>query len=309
MKKIALTVSGVLVVLILGLALAFYQPDIPLEKLKEKYTYSDSGFVDVQGMPAHYRRTGAGRPLLLLHGTGASLHTWEGWTEQLQDSFEVISVGLPAFGLTGPHPGQDYSIEAYTSFLHAFAREMNISEFFLAGNSLGGFIAWEYALAHPQQVKGLILICAAGWPREKSLPLVMRLARIPVLNTLMTKITPKPMFRSSLREVYFDDSKLTDTLVQRYYELFLRPGNRRAYIHRLSQPQQSNPSELKTLSLPVLIQWGIHDEWIPLEDAYRFKEVLPNASLKVYDQAGHVPMEEIPKPTAADARAFMERID
>ena len=121
----------------------------------------------------------------------------------------------------------------------------------------------------------------------------------------MKRVTPRPMFRKTLREVYYDDSKVTDELVDRYFELFLRPGNRQAYIDRIAQPQEAEPRRLEQLNIPVLIQWGVHDGWIPLADAYRFEEVLPNARLITYEHAGHVPMEEIPGQTAADARAFL----
>ena len=256
-------------------------------------------------MNVHYRRSGKGAPLVLLHGTGASLHTWEGWTKALKDSFELISLDLPAFGLTGPNPQGDYSIEAYTRFLDAFVEAVELDSFYLAGNSLGGFIAWEYALAHPEKTRKLILICSAGWPRRKGLPFAMRLSRTPVVKDIMKRVTPRPMFRRTLKEVYYDDRKINDSLANRYFELFLRPGNRQAYINRIAQPQEADPQQLARLEIPVLIQWGAHDAWIPLSDAYRFEETLPNARLIIYDNAGHLPMEEIPEPTSKDARIFL----
>ena len=113
------------------------------------------------------------------------------------------------------------------------------------------------------------------------------------------------MFEKTLREVYFDDSKITDELVDRYFELFLHQGNRQAYIDRIAQPQEADPKRLAQLDIPVLIQWGVHDPWIPVSDAYLFLDVLPNARLIPYDNAAHVPMEEIPEQTAADARGFL----
>lgn len=305
-KKALYLTLGLAAALILALLLFHYHSNIPLEELKARYTYPDSRFVDIQGMKVHFRRSGVGPPLLLLHGTGSSLHTWEGWTEALRDSFEVISLSLPAFGLTGPHPRRDYSISAYVDFIQDFTESAGLDTLYLAGNSLGGFIAWEYALAHPEKVRKLILICSAGWPRQKSLPFALRLARTPVVKDIMKRVTPRPMFRKTLQEVYYDDSKITDSLVTRYFELFLRPGNRQAYIDRIAQPQEAEPQRLAGLGIPVLIQWGAHDEWIPLEDADRFEATLPDSRLITYDNAGHVPMEEIPGQTAADAREFLE---
>lgn len=292
--------------LLLALVIIHYHSDMPLEELKARYTYPDSRFVEVQGMNVHYRRTGAGAPLLLLHGTGSSLHTWEGWTEELRDSFELISLDLPAFGLTGPHPERDYSIPSYVRFLDGFVEAIGLDTFYLAGNSLGGLIAWEYCLSHPDKARKLVLVCSAGWPRQQQLPLALRLARMPVVKDIMKRVTPRPMFRKTLREVYYDDSKVTEGQVSRYFELFLRPGNRQAYIDRVAQPQEAAPERLARLNIPVLIQWGVHDKWIPFADARRFEEILPNARLASYENAGHVPMEEIPEQTAADARGFLQ---
>lgn len=282
-----------------------YHAERPVEALRAAYTYPESGFADVMGMPVHYRSVGEGPVLLLLHGTGATLHTWEGWTAELRDSFRVISVTLPAFGLTGPHPDEDYSIPGYVDFVEAFAKETGLGQFHLAGNSLGGLIAWEYALAHPERVQKLVLLDASGWPRDKEMPLAMRLARKPVFKQLLQRITPKALFRKSLREVYANPDRISDTLVDRYFDLFLREGNRRAYVQRMNQAYQPDPNRLSGLDIPTLILWGEQDTWIPVADAYRFDEVLPNSQLLIYPDAGHVPMEEWPARTAEDVRAFL----
>ena len=306
MRKVFLIIGGVLL-MILGIAVWNYHADVPVAVLKAQYTYPDSKFIDIDGMPVHYRRTGAGPSLLLLHGTGASLHTWEGWTERLQDSFELVSVDLPAFGLTGPQPQGDYSIGAYVHFVEAFTQAVGVDSFHLAGNSLGGLIAWEYALAHPEKVRKLILIDAAGWPKTTPVSLGFRLARMPVVGDVLEKVTPRAMFYKSLREVYYNDDKVTDSLTSRYFDLFLRQGNREAFVARARQPQHGDPQRLAGFNHPTLLQWGAEDAWIPLADAYRFQEVLPQAELIVYPETGHVPMEERPEETARDVRAFLGR--
>lgn len=302
MKKRGL--AALIVLLAMPLALS-YHPEQPVEGLRETYSYPESEFLDLMGMPVHYRRAGQGPVLLLLHGTGATLHTWEDWTAELRDSFEVISVTLPAFGLTGPHPDSDYSIPAYVDFLEAFAKKLGLKQFHLAGNSLGGLIAWEYTLAHPERVQKLVLLNASGWPRKKEMPLALRLARIPIFKQLLQRITPKALFRKSLREVYANPDRISDTLVDRYFDLFLREGNRRSYVQRLNQPHQPDLARLSGLKKPTLILWGEQDAWIPVADAHRFHEVLPNSQLMVYPDAGHVPMEEWPVRTAEDVRAFL----
>lgn len=298
-------VLGIIIFLLVLPLVLNYHPEQPVEALRSQYAYTESAFVEIMGMPVHYRRVGKGPVLLLLHGTGATLHTWEGWTNELKDDFEVVSVTLPAFGLTGPRPDSDYSIPAYVDFVEAFAKKAGLEQFHLAGNSLGGLIAWEYALAHPDRIQKLVLLNASGWPREREMPLAMRLARKPVFKQLLQRITPKALFRKSLREVYADPNRISDTLVDRYFDLFLREGNRRAYVQRLNQSYQPDPNQLSGLDISTLILWGEQDAWIPVSDAYRFDEVIPNSQLLIYPDAGHVPMEEWPVRTAEDVRAFL----
>ena len=131
----------------------------------------------MDGLSVHYRDEGAGPPLLLLHGTGSSLHTWDAWTDALRGHFRVIRMDLPGFGLTGPNRDDDYRIERYVEFVEAFRRRLGLESFALAGNSLGGEIAWSYTVAHPDRVSALVLVDPAGYPIDRP-ALVFRLAKI-----------------------------------------------------------------------------------------------------------------------------------
>ncbi|MBK7474480.1 MAG: alpha/beta hydrolase [Haliscomenobacter sp.] len=286
--------------------LGIFIRDIPAEILEERYAYAeDSGFLTLQGMLVHYRRTGKGMPVLLLHGTGASLHTWEGWTKILAPYAELVSVDLPGFGLTGSKPDRDYSLQAYVRFLEEFTAALKLDSFYLAGNSLGGAIAWNYALTHPEQVRKLILLDAAGFPKQAKDPLAMRLAKMPLAASAMTRITPKSLVRKSLLDVYGDDAKVTPALVGRYFELLLHPGNREAFADRAKLAHALETARLSQLKIPVLIQWGALDTWIPSSDGERFKSLIPGAQLKIYPGLGHVPMEEDPAVTGKDALDFL----
>ncbi len=284
-----------------------YYSNIPLAELKKQYSYEDSKVMNIVGMKVHYRVTGSGEPLVLLHGTGSSLHTWEGWTKELSDQYQVISLDLPGFGLTGKHFANDYSIKAYTDFLDIFLDKLGVTHINLAGNSLGGHIAWQYALDHSNRVKKLILLNASGFQKEDAdVTLAFRLANIPVVNKLMLRVTPKSLVESSLEEVYHNDNKVTDELVNRVHSLQLRRGNRQAFIDKSSYEYADRSADLKNINCPTLIQWGKHDAWFPIDWAKDFEAAIPNARVIIYDQAGHVPMEEIPEETARDARQFLE---
>jgi len=282
-----------------------FEGDKSPEELKPLYTDSTSGFVTIDGMHVHYRREGQGEPVVLLHGTSASLHTWNGWIEALSDTFTVIRMDLPGFGLTGPHPDGNYSVESYVGFLHTFLDSLAVRKFHLGGNSLGGEIAWRYAVEYPEQVHSLILIDAAGYPHHEEEPFVFSLAQTKILSGLIRYVDPEFLVKSSLEEVYGDDSKITESLIRRYTDLTLRKGNRDAFIRRVRYAGEKTPGKVGRISQPTLIMWGEFDAWIPVEDAYKFATDIEHSTLKIYEGVGHVPMEEISQATAKDARSFL----
>ncbi|MCH2082546.1 MAG: alpha/beta hydrolase [Saprospiraceae bacterium] len=292
--------------LLTGTIYLLHTPDIPLEKLKSKYTYNNSQFIDVMDMNVHYRINGQGPTLLLVHGTAASLHTWEDWTSQLEKDFQVISLDIPAYGLTGPHPNRSYKVDNYVEFLSAFAKKLRLDSFSLAGNSLGGLIAWNYAARHPDQIQKLILIDPSGFSQKKPASLAFRLAKNKFSSKILRYITPKSLFQKSLKEVYFDESKLKPDLLNRYYDLGLRTGNRQAFIDRANTKQNIDLSRLQRIQAPTLIMWGKQDAWIPVEHAAQFQSAIKNAEVLIYDRAGHIPMEEIPELTVKDAISFLK---
>ncbi len=303
-RKIFIAVAAVLLAIIPPLALI--RCDIPVEELKKTYANGSSRFVSVDGTDVHYRDEGNGFPLVLVHGTAASLHTWDGWASALSGDFRVIRMDLPAFGLTGPAPDRDYRVGAYVRFLDAFLDTIGVKRCHLAGNSLGGFIAWNYVLAHPDKVEKLILVDAAGYP-SRAIPGIFRLVRLPLAGFLGRHIGPRFLIERNIREVYGDDSKITPVLVDRYHRLALREGNRQAFIDRARTDEDygSLARAIPEIRVPTLIIWGKEDAWIPLENAHLFERDLPNSVLKIYDGVGHVPMEEIPDITARDTRRFL----
>lgn len=298
----------VLLFLVLTLVIVFFVVRVPSkspDQLREKYTNAESEFVEIQGMPVHYRIEGQGHPLVLIHGTASSLHTWGGWTEALKDSFQVVRLDMPAFALTGPHKDGEYSYDFYVQFLDEFVQRIGLDTFALAGNSLGGAISWNYALQYRDKLTHLILVDASGIPKAaQEPPLVFKLAKSPATAFLLKHITPRSFIEDNMRQVYYNDLLITEELVDRYYDMTLREGNRQAFIDRVKTKMSDRSSEIQTIAIPTLIQWGRYDEWIPVQDGFRFQELLPNSSLILYE-AGHVPMEELPKETALDVREFL----
>ncbi len=305
-KWLGIVLAGLLALAIAAVFAVGFRFDIAVETLKPQYTSAASRFARIDGLDVHYRDQGRREApvLLLLHGSAASLHTWEGWEAALQDGLRVVSVDLPAHGLTGPWPGQgDYSAEGYARFVGLFADHLGLQRFSLAGNSMGGAIAWTYAARQPQRVEKLILIDAAGYPQARARRF-FGLLRLPGSGFLLRWFAPRFVVARTLRSIYGDPAKVDEALIDRYRDLALRQGNRAVLLQRL-EAFRPDISLLARLDGPVLVMWGGKDRLLPPADAFRFQNDIADAQLKIYSELGHVPMEEDPARTAADARAFL----
>ncbi len=180
-------IIGALVLTLFAIpAMIWGHRDIPVEELKSRYANASSRFAPIEGMSVHYRVEGNESdsiPLVLLHGTGASLHTWDGWVNEMKASRKLIRLDLPAFGLTGPSPSRKYDIDLYYQVVIQLLDRLGVDQVDIAGNSLGGCVAWYTALQSPGRVRKLVLIDAVGYPFERSdQPIAFRMARIPVVN-------------------------------------------------------------------------------------------------------------------------------
>jgi len=312
MKSLALKLLGALLFLTAVAMWLSRAPDWPVEALVARWAPPPSDFIDVKGQLVHLRDVGPRddpEPLALIHGTSASLHTWEGWAKALSAQHRVISFDLPGFGLTGPNASGDYRGDTYARFVLDLMDQLKVQRFAVAGNSLGGEVAWRTALLAPQRVTKLILVDAAGPDfSSDSVPIGFLVARVPVLNRIFDWVLPRPMVVASVRSVYGDPSRVSEELVDRYYQLTLREGNRRALVQRFQQNRRGQDAErIRELKLPTLILWGGRDRLVPPSVAEQFKRYIAGSELVVFDELGHVPHEEDPLRTLVPAQAFLER--
>jgi pimeloyl-ACP methyl ester carboxylesterase len=306
-RALALALVAVVAV---GGAFAVSVPDRPLDQLRARWAPAPSAFLTVDGMDVHLRDEGPrddGEPIVLLHGTAASLHTWDGWTRALARRRRVIRLDFPGFGLTGPFPDGDYTMAHYVRFLGHFLDALRVGRCVLVGNSFGGNVAWHVALAEPGRVAKLILVDSGGYAHASTkTPIGFRIARLPVLNKVVEYVTPRSAIESSVRDAYGDPGRVTPALVDRYYELTLRPGNRRALVERFRQvPQGVDADRIRTVSVPTLVLWGRADRMAPVEWAERFHEDIAGSRLVILDGLGHVPQEEDPERSVEPVEAFL----
>jgi pimeloyl-ACP methyl ester carboxylesterase len=309
--KRAIIILAAAFVLVAGLVGVEWTPDRSVDSLRARWAPAPSKFVIIDGVSVHLRDQGPRddpHPIVLIHGTASSLHTWQGWVAALKSQHRVVSFDLPGAGLSGQFSDDDYRIDHYTRFAQDLLNQLGVKHAIMVGNSLGGRIAWETAVARPDLVDRLVLIDSTGYPGEgDSPPVVFQMAKISVFRWLIEHVTPRSFVKKNLMEAYGDPRKLTSDLVDRYYELFLRAGNRRAFILQFEQEPDTDSERIRTIAIPTLILWGRRDHVVPVSDAARFHHDIANSQLVVFAQLGHVPQEEDPAQTVKALEDFLAR--
>jgi pimeloyl-ACP methyl ester carboxylesterase len=284
----------------------FYTPDKSRAALEAKYDAPATTFVPVDGLRLRVRDTGPkGAPVvILLHGFGSSLDTWEPWAKILADRYRVIRFDLPGFGLTGPDPTGDYSDARSIQVLAGLMDALSVERATLIGNSLGGKLAWMFAAARPERVDKLVLISPDGFASPGFE--YGKKPDVPVFVRLLPYILPASLVRASLAPAYGDKAALTDALVDRYRDLMLAPGVRSAMIARMEQVALAPPEPLlRRITAPTLLVWGAHDGMIPFSNASDYLKSIPNSRLAELPTLGHVPMEEAPAESVQPVLAFL----
>lgn len=299
---------------LLGLAgvSACAKPEVPWTQLEARYGNAASRYLDLPGgMRVHYRDQGArsGQTIVLVHGFAASLQAWEPWVERLSPGYRVITLDLAGHGLTRTPAGYQISTEGQVAIVDALTRHLGVERFVLGGNSMGGAVAWNYALTHPDRLQGLVLVDAAGWPMEgkrEGSPLAFRLLANPVGRAVLKSIDLRGIAERGLKTAYVDETLVTDALVSRYVDLAMAPGRRELILNGQSRPRTPvTKATFAKITTPTLVITGEADKVIPAEASRGLAGAIPGAKLITYPGVGHVPMEQIPDRSAADLKAFL----
>lgn len=306
MKPVWMIALVLLAVGFAALAFWLWTPDRPRAALEQKYLAAPGDLREVAGLRLHVRDTGPrdAPALVLLHGFGSSLHTWEPWARALEADHRVVRLDLPGAGLTGPDPAGDYSEAHDVAVVLALMDALGLRRATLVGNSMGGRIAWRFASGHPERVEKLVLISPDGFAspgRDYG-----QTFTAPAMLTAMTYVLPKAFVRPQLASAYADPKRLTDETFERYYDLMLAPGNRKAMIGMMEQTVITDPvPALAKITAPTLILWGEKDALIPFPNAADYLKALPHARLVSFPTLGHVPFEEAPDEAIVPLRAFL----
>ncbi len=303
-----MTVALLLLLVVLGGGW-LWTPDKDRTELEARYAGVGSEFAVIDGLRLHLRDSAptapAGQPtLILLHGFGASLHTWEPWAQALAPGWRVISLDLPGAGLTGADPGHNYTDARTLRLLLALMNERGVARASFVGHSMGGRLAWRMAAEHPERVHKLVLLAPDGFASpgfEYGKPPDVGLS-----VRAMRWVLPRRVLRMGLEPSYADPKKLDEATVDRYHDMLLAPGVRGALIARMEQLVLQDPVPLlQRIQAPTLLLWGAADAMIPPTHAQDYLRVMPSARLVLLPGLGHVPHEEAPEAALAPVLRFL----
>lgn len=312
MLRVIGIVVAIVVLAVVALWLKLRGPDIPYATLEAKYTNGTSHFVDLPGgLHVHYQDDGDPTlpVVVLLHGFGDSYTSWEGWVPVLKPQFRVISLDFPGHGLTRAPEGYRLTGIGLADLVDAFAAQLALPPFAVAGNSMGGGVAWQLAVRHPERLSALILVDAAGFPNEKppgELPLAFKILKYPIGRALLRNIDNRPLIDSGLKVDVYDKSVITPAFVDRWAEFQRAPGHR-AILMALNPMgfNQATAAALQNIKVPTLILHGDSDVLIEPASAQKFAAAIPGAKVIIYPKVGHLPQIEIPQRSAADVAEFL----
>ena len=300
LKAMLKVIASGLIVTVLAICVAlfwFWTPDLPKEFVVEKYTNSHSQFyADSAGNRIHYRDQGleGGPVLMLIHGTSASLHTWEPLVKALGNQYRLISLDLPGHGLTGQNLSGTYTDEVFIESVMNLMDYLNIESASLVGNSLGGRVAWRAAVDHPTRVRSLILLAPSGAPRQQRSKsnIGFKIMHSPAGQVLSLFVTPKFLIEKSLTQTVVDKNLVTKIMVDRYTELLTMEGNRQAMVDLFKSRKTAEMANLKALSHPKMVIWGDSDGILPIQMLGSFEAVWPTMETLVLTKIAHLPHEE-----------------
>jgi 2-hydroxy-6-oxonona-2,4-dienedioate hydrolase len=252
-------------------AFAQNQPGLPPEKITAVF-----------GRNVHYYEAGQGQVVILLHGLGAVKEVWMASFGALVPKYHVYAIDQIGFGHSDK-PLLDYKIATFVDFLQGFMQAQNIAKATLVGNSLGGWIALDFAVQHHGMVDKLVLVDSAGMPWMQAATVDLNASSLAGMRAL-------------LESLFYDKKMVTDNLVRQVFTDHVR--NNDAYTIQRTLAGFATPqfedTKLASIHVPTLVVWGRQDELIPVASGEKLRDGIAGAKLVVFEQCGHVPQIEKP---------------
>ena len=305
LKIIAAILGGLASLAVLGLlAAAWIYRDIPAAELEARYLAPTSRFMNIEGVRVHYRDEGSGPVLVLIHANFSNLIDWDPVVAELVDDHRVIRFDMPSHGLTGPDPSGDYSLARTVALTERFVDALGLQRFSIGGTSLGGTVSIHYASRHPDRIERLVLLSPGALEgrsqARRGLPDAAR-----VLEYILPRALPEFMLRSA----YGDPARVPEEMIDRWHDMWLREGQRKAQLDRLSQYDSGDLEGVAgAIQAPTLLLWGEANPQAEVGQAYELEEMMTSvASLRmiIYPGIGHMAYQEAGPEIGRDIRAWL----
>jgi pimeloyl-ACP methyl ester carboxylesterase len=299
-------IGGALLLLAL-LGFWLWTPDRSRAELEARYLATPADMLELAGWHLHVRDSGPrdAPAVILIHGFGSSLQTWDAWAAGLSRRHRVIRFDLPGSGLSLPDPAADYTDARSIALLLALMDRLGLQRASIVGHSIGGRIAWTFAARHPERVDRLVLVSPDGFASPGFA--YGQAPEVPKALGLMRYVLPKPLLRMNLEPAYAHPGMVSDALLDRYDDLMRAPGARQAMLDRMRQTVLVDPLPLlATIRAPTLLVWGERDAMIPFANSADYLKALPDARLVSIAGSGHLPQEEAAAESLAAVEAFLK---
>ncbi|TYC90434.1 alpha/beta fold hydrolase [Novosphingobium sp. BW1] len=281
---------------------------IPLKDLRARYETSHSRYVTLDGVQLHVDERGTGPVVLLVHGHYQSLRIWDDWARDLARHHRVIRIDMPPYGLSGPDPSGRYSPQRVEQLIERLVEREKLGPFAMGGISTGSAIAMRYSLAHPDQVRALILANAPLVPLPPEMrPKTSASFRFLESNVFKPIYRPKAFYRYLFDRLIANRAVLTDAFIQESYDMHRKPGNERNLktftdalrfeAEEYGTKSKSTAEQLASVTVPTLVMWGDAGTMLPLSIGCKVATtVSPSAPLLIgYPGAGHFLPREAPR--------------
>ena len=264
--------------------------------------------LDVDGQAVHVEQSGAGEPLVLLHGFGESTYSWRLVAPELATRYRVIAIDLNGFGYTERRRDPaDYTIDGQMRLVLGVLDRLGIESAHFLGHSYGGGLTLWIAAHHPERLRSMVLLDST-LPRYSA----TRRSRAANLRALtfvyLRTVAMRPGYvRRSLRASYGDDSLATAEVARAYLDRLRIEGIDDAYYGLMAKDGAPSPEvDLAAIRVPALVVWGRDDELTSVRNGERMATALPDARLAVIPDCGHSPMEERPRELLAELLPFLD---
>lgn len=307
------TIISLLLAIVMISGALFTMQDHEAKSVDAVYAKPESQYMEINGNRVHFLDEGPkdAPAIVLVHGFTASVHTWDAWAKDLSRDHRVIRFDVPGFGLTGPMPeGDIFSADYMANIVEQLTKRLGVEQFSIAGNSMGGYIAWNYAWRYPEKVDHLIVLDPMSY--NQPMPLEMALLANTFTAPIAINVTHEMLIENTLNNTYGTEKEVKDETVHLYFEMIMREGNRDSASKIATRIQEINDGGemhrgISELQVPTMVMWGQDDTVVPYYLIKRWKHDLPQADFVTYKGIGHLPMEEAPRRSVKDLRGFIDR--